>query len=135
MSRGKVLVAKVGLDGHDVGSKVIARLLRDAGFEVIYLGIRQTSEAVVQTALDEDVDVIGLSVLSGSQVPLTAEVISLLTDEPSPPAVVVGGVIPPEDHAALIEMGVAAVFTAAATEEDIIAELERLAGGRELHSP
>ena len=108
----RVLVSKIGLDGHDRGSKVVAYGLRDAGFEVIYLNIRQTPEKIVSTAIHEDVDVIGLSILSGAHVPLTERVLKLLEDEGAKDVVVlVGGVIPETDITVLKEMGVTEVFT------------------------
>ncbi len=107
----KVLIAKPGLDGHDRGAKVLARGLRDEGFEVVYTGLRQTPEMIVTAALQEDVDVVGLSILSGAHMTLVPRVCSLLrekgmTDVP----VVCGGIIPDEDVPALQDAGVAAVF-------------------------
>lgn len=124
---GRVLVAKLGLDGHDVGAKVVARLLRDQGFEVIYLGIRQTPDAVAHAAVVEDVDLVGLSMLSGSHIELTGRVLSRLKrgDELAPP-VVVGGVIPPDDEEALRQMGVRAVFTAGTPVADMLKEIRAL---------
>lgn len=107
----RVLVAKPGLDGHDRGAKVIARALRDAGFEVIYTGLRQTPEQIVAAAIQEDVDVIGLSVLSGAHLPLTERVMNLLTDQgAADKLVIVGGTILSKDVARLSSLGVAAVF-------------------------
>lgn len=129
--RARILVAKLGLDGHDVGAKVVARLLRDAGYEVIYLGIRQTAEAVVRAAVSEDVALIGLSILSGSHIPLVTRLMSLLKQaaEDQPP-VVVGGVIPAEDHEALRGLGVAAVFTAGTPADDMLETVARLVEAR-----
>jgi methylmalonyl-CoA mutase, C-terminal domain len=108
----RVLVSKIGLDGHDRGVKVIAYGLRDAGFEVVFLGIRQTPERIVNTAIQEDVDVIGLSILSGAHLPLTERVVNGLKEKGGEEiAVVVGGVIPEEDKVKLKEMGVLEVFT------------------------
>ena len=108
----RVLVSKIGLDGHDRGVKVIAYGLRDAGFEVVFLGIRQTPERIVNTAIQEDVDVIGLSILSGAHLPLTERVINGLKEKGGEEiAVVVGGVIPEEDMPKLKNMGVLEVFT------------------------
>ena len=108
----RVLVSKIGLDGHDRGAKVIAYGLRDAGFEVVFLGIRQTPERIVNTAIQEDVDVIGLSILSGAHLPLTERVINGLKEKGGEEiAVVVGGVIPEEDMPKLKNMGVLEVFT------------------------
>ena len=107
----RVLVAKPGLDGHDRGAKVIARALRDAGYEVIYTGLRQTPEQIVIAAVQEDVDVIGLSVLSGAHIPLTEKVMTLLQEQgASDKLVMVGGTILSKDVERLTQMGVAAVF-------------------------
>jgi len=109
----RVLVAKPGLDGHDRGARVVAYGLRDAGFEVIYTGLRQTPEQIATAAVQEDVDVIGLSVLSGAHLALTRKVIEKLHEQDAADIpVVVGGLIPEADKAALKEMGVAEVFTA-----------------------
>jgi methylmalonyl-CoA mutase C-terminal domain/subunit len=125
--RGKILVAKIGLDGHDVGAKYVARLLRDSGFEVVYLGIRQRVEAVVRAALEENVDVVGLSILSGSHVALVERVCALLAEEDDdPPPVVLGGVIPPEDHETLHELGVRAIFNAGTSPESMVEVIGRL---------
>ena len=107
----RVLVAKPGLDGHDRGAKVVARALRDAGMEVIYTGIRQTPEMIAEAALQEDVDVVGLSILSGAHLVLVPRVIAALRERGVDDAVVlVGGIIPPDDAARLKEGGVAEVF-------------------------
>ena len=107
----RVLVAKPGLDGHDRGAKVIARALRDAGMEVIYTGIRQTPEMIVQAAAQEDVDVLGLSILSGAHLELLSEITRLLHEQGMTDAIiVVGGIIPEEDRQSLADMGVTAVF-------------------------
>lgn len=111
-SRIRVLVAKPGLDGHDRGAKVIARAFRDAGMEVIYSGLRQTPEMIANTALQEDVDVIGMSILSGAHLSLFARVIDLLKqNEMGHVLVIGGGVIPDEDIPMLKEIGVAEIFT------------------------
>jgi methylmalonyl-CoA mutase C-terminal domain/subunit len=124
---GKILVAKIGLDGHDVGAKFIARLLRDNGFEVVYLGIRQRVEAVVRAALDENVDVVGLSILSGSHVALVERVCALLAEQDDdPPPVVLGGVIPQEDHEELRSRGVRAIFNAGTSPETMVDVIRRL---------
>ncbi len=126
-SAGRILVAKIGLDGHDVGAKYAARLLRDNGFEVVYLGIRQRVEAVVRAALDENVDVVGLSILSGSHVALVERVCALLAEEDDdPPPVVVGGVIPPEDQETLGELGVRAIFNAGTSPQTMVDVIRRL---------
>ena len=118
----RVVVAKPGLDGHDRGAKIIARALRDAGMEVIYTGLHQTPEQIVRTALAEDADAIGLSVLSGAHLTLFARVLELLAENDAADIVVFGGgIIPPADRARLKELGVAEVFTPGATMADIVA--------------
>ena len=108
----RVLVSKIGLDGHDRGAKVIAYGLRDAGFEVIFLGIRHTPEQIVRTAIQEDVQVIGLSILSGAHMPLTKRVVDLLKEQGGEEILIlVGGVVPEEDKLTLKDMGVLEVFT------------------------
>jgi methylmalonyl-CoA mutase, C-terminal domain len=117
----RVLVAKPGLDGHDRGAKVIARALRDAGMEVIYTGLRQTPEMIVNAALQEDVQVIGLSILSGAHNVIVPRVMELLRErEMSDVLVVAGGIIPDEDAAELKKLGVAEVFQPGASLEKII---------------
>jgi methylmalonyl-CoA mutase, C-terminal domain len=117
----RVLVAKPGLDGHDRGAKVIARALRDAGMEVIYTGLRQTPEMIVNAALQEDVQVIGLSILSGAHNAIVPRLMELLREkEMSDVLVVVGGIIPDEDAAELRKIGVAEVFQPGASLEKII---------------
>src|SRR2546428_2251539 len=107
----RVLIAKPGLDGHDRGAKVIARALRDAGFEVIYTGIRQSPEMIAEAALQEDVDAVGLSILSGAHMELCPRVISLLSDKGmSETPVFLGGIIPEDDIPKLREMGIRGVF-------------------------
>lgn len=129
----RVLVAKPGLDGHDRGAKVIARALRDAGMEVIYTGLRQTPEMVAEAALQEDVDVVGLSILSGAHMTLMPRVLELLRanglgDVP----VFLGGIIPDEDIPALKEMGVIEVFGPGASTEAVVEAVKRAArAGRE----
>jgi methylmalonyl-CoA mutase C-terminal domain/subunit len=117
----RILVAKPGLDGHDRGVKVVARALRDAGMEVIYTGLRQTPEMIVEAALQEDVDAIGLSILSGAHMPLMARIMELmaendLTDVP----VFLGGIVPNEDITALESMGVQGVFGPGANMNEIV---------------
>ncbi|MPZ62994.1 MAG: methylmalonyl-CoA mutase [Propionibacteriales bacterium] len=130
-SQGRVLVAKLGLDGHDVGAKFVSRLLRDNGYEVVYLGIRNTAEAVARAVVDEDVDVVGLSMLSGSHLALVTRVFALLEAEDDDiPPVVVGGVIPTEDHEPLKAMGVRAVFTAGTPVADMIEVIADLVAER-----
>jgi methylmalonyl-CoA mutase C-terminal domain/subunit len=117
----RVLVAKPGLDGHDRGAKVIARALRDAGMEVIYTGLRQTPEMVVNAALQEDVQVIGLSILSGAHNAIVPRVLELLREKNMTDVkVIVGGIIPDEDAGELKRQGVAAVFQPGASLDDIV---------------
>jgi len=134
----RVVVAKPGLDGHDRGAKVIARALRDAGFEVIYTGLHQTPEQVVRAAVDEDADAVGLSLLSGAHLTLVPRVIEGLREQGMEDVVVVvGGIIPEADIPKLQEAGVAAVFTPGSPLPDIASWLadaldrreERLASG------
>ena len=116
----RVLVAKPGLDGHDRGAKVVARALRDAGMEVIYTGLHQTAEMIVETAIQEDVDVIALSLLSGAHMTLFLDVTKLLKDRNMEDVLVVGGgVIPEEDIPALKKAGVAGVFGPGTPTDDI----------------
>lgn len=117
----RVVVAKPGLDGHDRGAKVIARALRDAGMEVIYTGLHQTPEQIVDTAIQEDADAIGLSVLSGAHNTLFAAVIDLLRERDADDIKVFGGgIIPETDIAALKELGVAEIFTPGATTASVV---------------
>ena len=119
--RIRVLVAKPGLDGHDRGAKVVARALRDAGMEVIYTGLRQTPEMVVQSAVQEDVDVIGLSIHSGAHNYILDRVVELLKEHDSEDILlVVGGIIPRRDVERLQELGVAAIFPPGTTTSEII---------------
>ncbi len=121
MDQIRVLVAKPGLDGHDRGAKVIARALRDAGMEVIYTGLRQTPEMIVNAALQEDVQVIGLSILSGAHNAIVPRVMELLREKRmTDVAVIVGGIIPDEDAGELKKQGVAAVFQPGASLEEIV---------------
>jgi methylmalonyl-CoA mutase C-terminal domain/subunit len=123
----RVLVAKVGLDGHDRGIKVVARLLRDAGMEVVYTGLFQTPESVAVAAIQEDVDVVGLSMLSGAHMTLAPLVVQALRSRGSDIPVVLGGIVPPRDMEELAELGVAAVFTPGASAEDIVATITAVA--------
>ena len=117
----RVLIAKPGLDGHDRGAKVVARALRDAGMEVIYTGLRQTPEQIVETAIQEDVDVIGLSILSGAHTHLFPKVMELLKENNIEDIVVMGGgVIPEEDIPELKNVGIAEVFTPGTDTRDIV---------------
>jgi len=125
----RVLVAKPGLDGHDRGAKVIARALRDAGMEVIYTGLRQTPEMIVNAALEEDVQVIGLSILSGAHNAIVPRVMALLREkEMTDVKVIVGGIIPDEDARELLAQGVAAVFQPGASLDAIVASVQQAAG-------
>ncbi|MFP4475669.1 MAG: cobalamin B12-binding domain-containing protein [Desulfatibacillaceae bacterium] len=109
----RVLIAKPGLDGHERGARIIAYGLRDAGFEVVYTGLRQTPEEIANAVVQEDVDVLGLSILSGAHLTLTKKVVDKLREKGADDVVVlVGGIIPEDDHAALRDMGVAGIFTA-----------------------
>jgi len=117
----RVVVAKPGLDGHDRGAKIVARALRDAGFEVIYTGLHQTPEQVVATALQEDADAIGLSVLSGAHNYLFKRILELLKEKGAEDVVVFGGgIIPAEDIAALKAIGVKELFTPGTSTQDIV---------------
>lgn len=128
--RIRVLVAKPGLDGHDRGAKVVARALRDAGMEVIYTGLRQTPEMVAEAALQEDVDVVGLSILSGAHMALVPRVLDLLkANGQEQVKVFIGGIIPDEDLPRLKEMGVAAVYGPGASTEDIIRQVKMAIAG------
>ena len=120
-SRIRVLVAKPGLDGHDRGAQVIARALRDAGMEVVYTGLRQTPDMIVNAALQEDVQVIGLSILSGAHNAIVPRVMELLKQKGMTDVVVVlGGIVPDEDAAELKRLGVAAVFQPGSSLEEIV---------------
>jgi len=128
----RVLIAKPGLDGHDRGAKVIARALRDAGMEVIYTGLRQTPEMIAEAALQEDVDVVGLSILSGAHMTLVPRVrealnASGLHDVP----IMVGGIIPDEDRAPLNALGVTGVFGPGTSTEQIRDSIERLMAAKD----
>ena len=119
----RVLIAKPGLDGHDRGAKVVARGLRDAGFEVIYTGLHQTPEMVVTAAMQEDVDVVGLSILSGAHVPLVTAIKKLMTERNMTMPVFVGGIIPDDDAKFLKDNGVMAVFGPGSSIQDIVAKV------------
>lgn len=123
----RVLVAKVGLDGHDRGIKVVARTLRDAGFEVIYAGLRQTPAAIAATAADEDVDVVGLSMHNGAHLTLAPLVVQALRDAGLDTAVVVGGIIPDVDVPKLHAAGVARVLGPGASAETVVAAVREAA--------
>ena len=117
----RVLVAKPGLDGHDRGAKVIARALRDAGMQVIYTGIRQTPQMIVEAASQEDVDVVGLSILSGAHLEILPEILGRLREKGMEDVIVVaGGIIPEEDRVSLLQSGVQAIFGPGASTQDIV---------------
>jgi methylmalonyl-CoA mutase C-terminal domain/subunit len=128
----RVLIAKPGLDGHDRGAKVIARALRDAGMEVIYTGLRQTPDMIVEAALQEDVNVIGLSILSGAHMALLPRIMELLrSNDLDDVIVLVGGIIPDDDVAALHDLGVSGVFGPGTNTNDIVAHIKTaLAAGQ-----
>jgi methylmalonyl-CoA mutase C-terminal domain/subunit len=124
--RIRVLLAKPGLDGHDRGAKVVARALRDAGMEVIYTGIRQTPEMIVEAAIQEDVDVVGLSILSGAHLELFPSIVDGLRKKGREDALVIaGGIVPEDDVSALQQMGVKAVFGPGTSTEDIIRFIQK----------
>ena len=122
--RIRVLVAKPGLDGHDRGAKVVARALRDAGMEVIYTGLRQTPEMIAEAALQEDVDVVGLSILSGAHMALAPRIMELLkANGQGEVKVFIGGIVPDEDMPRLKEMGITGIYGPGASTEDIIKDV------------
>ena len=128
----RVLIAKPGLDGHDRGAKVIARALRDAGMEVIYTGLRQTPEMIAEAALQEDVDIVGLSILSGAHMALVPRIRQEMdANGLHDIALLVGGIIPDEDIKSLREMGVSAVFGPGTSTEDIVTHIRELMGARQ----
>jgi len=122
----RILVAKVGLDGHDRGIKVVARILRDAGYEVIYTGLFQTPQTVAAAAVDEDVDAIGLSMLSGAHMTLAPLVVDEVRKLGSEIPVVVGGIVPKQDVEALMAAGIAAVITPGATSDEVVATMRKV---------
>jgi methylmalonyl-CoA mutase C-terminal domain/subunit len=127
--RIRVLIAKPGLDGHDVGAKVVAHALRDAGMEVIYTGLHQTVEQILSTALQEDVDVIGLSVLSGTHLPIAEKLMAGLKEAKADEIMVlVGGNIPKKDHERLMAMGVAGIFPTSTHFDKIVDFIRKKAG-------
>lgn len=127
MSKGRILIGKPGLDGHDRGAKFVAHVLRDAGYDVIYTGIRRSPEQIVSAAIQEDVDAIGLSVLSGAHKVLFARVLELLEQQSARDiAVFGGGTIPAKDKPFLEELGVRAIFTPGASAASIVAAVDAL---------
>ncbi|HEX2572550.1 MAG TPA: cobalamin B12-binding domain-containing protein [Polyangia bacterium] len=127
MRKIRVIIGKPGLDGHDRGARVVAAACRDAGMEVIYTGLRSTPEAIVATALEESVDVIGLSVLSGAHESIARRILDLLKERGLNVPVVMGGVIPPDDRERLRQIGVAAVYGQEASLADVVAGIQNLA--------
>ena len=128
----RVLVAKPGLDGHDRGAKIIARALRDAGMEVIYTGIRQTPEMIVEVALQEDVDVIGLSILSGAHMELFPQIIQgLRANDMGDVPVIAGGIIPEDDRRKLEDIGVSAIFGPGTPTTEIVEFVREVGRGRD----
>ena len=125
----RILIAKPGLDGHDRGAKVVARGLRDRGFEVIYTGLHQTPEMVVQAALQEDVDVIGLSILSGAHLPLVKSIQELMANEDLKIPIFIGGIVPEDDAKLLQSSGIFAVYGPGTTLDEIAAGVRKSAGG------
>jgi methylmalonyl-CoA mutase C-terminal domain/subunit len=128
----RVLVAKVGLDGHDRGIKVVTRLLRDAGFEVIYAGLRQTPETVAAAALQEDVDCVGLSMHSGAHLTLGPATVQALRDLGLPTPVVIGGIVPEQDIPALLDAGIAAVLHPGASGGEVVAAVRAAIAARQV---
>jgi methylmalonyl-CoA mutase C-terminal domain/subunit len=132
----RVLVAKPGLDGHDRGAQVIARALRDAGMEVIYTGLRQTPEMIAESALQEDVDVVGLSILSGAHMALLPRILELLrANGQENVKIFVGGIIPDEDVPRLMEIGVAGVYGPGTLTEQVIQDVRQAVLGAAANSP
>ncbi|WP_424952532.1 cobalamin B12-binding domain-containing protein [Deinococcus sp.] len=129
--RIRVLIAKPGMDGHDRGAKIVARALRDAGMEVVYTGLRQTAEMIVNAAVQEDVDAIGVSVLSGAHMHYFRDIMTLLRERGADDILVFGGgIIPDQDLPALRELGVGQMFTPGASTEDAASYLRREVGAR-----
>jgi methylmalonyl-CoA mutase C-terminal domain/subunit len=124
----RVLVGKVGFDGHDRGAQVVARVLRDAGIEVIYVGLRQTPASIAAVALEEDVDVVGLSMHNGAHLTLAPLVVDALRDAGLDTPVVVGGIVPPADVPILHAAGITEILGPGTTNHDIVAAVERAAG-------
>jgi methylmalonyl-CoA mutase cobalamin-binding domain/chain len=126
----RVLMAKVGLDGHDRGLRVVARILRDAGCEVVYAGLRQSPESIAAMTVQEDVDVVGVSMHNGAHLTLAPAVVGALRDAGLDTPVVVGGIVPPDDVAVLLAGGVAAVLGPGASNDEVVASVRAAAGTR-----
>lgn len=127
----RVIVAKPGLDGHDRGAKVVARALRDAGMEVIYTGLRQTPEMIVETSLQEDVDAIGLSILSGAHMAIVPKVIELLKENGQDDVkIFLGGIVPDDDVVKLKEIGVSGVYGPGSSTQDIVVDIRKIVLGK-----
>jgi methylmalonyl-CoA mutase C-terminal domain/subunit len=127
MDRVKVLIAKPGLDGHDRGAKIVAKYLRDAGMEVIYTGLRQSPETIVNTAIQEDVAIIGLSILSGAHLQLCKKIMAVFQDKQAiPPPMFLGGIIPKEDLPELEKIGIREVFPPGTPMENIAAKIREI---------
>jgi methylmalonyl-CoA mutase C-terminal domain/subunit len=127
----RVLIAKPGLDGHDRGAKIVARALRDAGMEVVYTGLRQSPEQIVAAAAQEDVDIIGLSILSGAHLPICRRIVELLAEKGlSGTRVFVGGIIPAQDIPELKQIGISEVFLPGASLEDVVRLASERSGAR-----
>lgn len=130
----RVLIAKPGLDGHDRGAKVVARTLRDAGMEVIYTGLRQTPEMIAEAALQEDVDVIGLSILSGAHMALVPRIFELLrANHQEKVKVFIGGIVPDEDVTELLNMGVSGVYGPGTLTTDIVRDIRQVVADERPH--
>lgn len=127
----RVMIAKPGLDGHDRGAKVIARALRDAGFEVIYTGLRRSVESIVTVAIQEDVDLIGLSLLSGAHLPLTEKLMAKLNEQGVRIPVVVGGTIPERDIPVLRQLGIVGVFTPNLPLDEVVQAIKAILEGEQ----
>ena len=129
MHRIKVLIAKPGLDGHDRGAKIVAKYLRDSGMEVIYTGLRQSPETIVNTSIQEDVSVIGLSILSGAHLQLCKKIMAVFKEkEVVPPPVFLGGIIPGEDMPELKKIGIREVFPPGTPLEEVAGKVREIAG-------
>ncbi len=129
MHRIKILIAKPGLDGHDRGAKIVAKYLRDAGMEVIYTGLRQSPETIVNTAIQEDVSIIGLSILSGAHLQLCNKIMSIYKEKDiAPPPMFLGGIIPSEDMPELKELGIREVFPPGTPLDHVARKVREIAG-------